>query len=119
MSKIDNRLLIYQKFTNLIYYSKNLLSKYPKSERFDLCSDIKNILYTTLRNIIFAWKEYENKEKLKYLRQIDVDLLVLKSLITISYKYQYITQKNYMVWNEHVSEIGKLIGGWIKSCQKG
>ena len=119
MSKIDNRLLIYQKFTNLIYYSKNLLNKYPKSERFDLCSDIKNILYTTLRNIIFAWKEYDNKEKLKYLRQIDVDLLVLKSLITISYKYKYITQKNYMVWCDNVSEIGRLVGGWIKSCLKG
>ena len=78
-----------------------------------------NILYTTLRNIIFAWKAYDNNEKLRYLRQIDVDLLILKSLITISYKYQYITQKNYMVWNEHISEIGKLVGGWIKSCQKG
>ena len=111
MPKVDNRLVIYQKFTNLIYYSKNLLNKYPKSERFDLSSDI--------RNIIFAWKAYDNNEKLRYLRQIDVDLLVLKSLITISYKYQYITQKNYMVWNEHISEIGKLVGGWIKSCQKG
>ena len=118
MPKVDNRLVIYQKFTNLIYYSKNLLNKYPKSERFDLCSDIKNILYTTLRNIIFAWKAYDNNEKLRYLRQIDVDLLVLKSLITISYKYQYITQKNYMVWNEHISEIGKLLGSWIKTCQK-
>lgn len=119
MAKIDDKLLIYQKVTNLIYYSKNLLNKYPKSERFDLCTDIKNILYTTLRNIIFAWKAYENKEKLKYLRIVDVDLMVLKSLITISYKYQYITQKNYMVWCNHVSEIGKLVGGWIKSCQKG
>ena len=97
MPKVDNRLVIYQKFTNLIYYSKNLLNKYPKSERFDLSSDIKNILYTTLRNIIFAWKAYDNNEKLRYLRQIDVDLLVLKSLITISYKYQYITQKNYFL----------------------
>ena len=118
MAKIDNRLLTYQKMVNLIYYSKNLLKKYPKSERFDLCSDIKNILYNALRNIIFAWKEYKTEDKLKYLRIVDVDLIVLKSLITISYKYQYITQKNYMVWSEHVSEIGKLIGGWIKSCQK-
>lgn len=118
MSKLDNRLLTYQKMVNLIYYSKNLLKKYPKSERFDLCSDIKNILYDTLRNIIFAWKEYKNEGKMQFLKKIDVELVVLKSLTTISYKYQYITQKNYMVWNEHISEIGKLIGGWIKSCQK-
>lgn len=119
MPKVDNKLLTYQKMTNLIYYSKNLLVKYPKSERFDLCCDIKNILYTSLKNIVFAWKEYDNKEKIKYLRQVDVDLVVLKSLVTISNKYQYITQKNYMTWCNHISEIGKLIGGWLKSCQKG
>lgn len=118
MPKVDNRLVIYQKFTNLIYYSKNLLNKYPKSERFDLCNDIKNVLYKNLRNIIFAWKAYTNQEKLKNLRETDVDLIFLKSLITISYKYEYISQKNYMVWNEKVSEIGKLLGSWIKSCQK-
>ena len=100
MPKVDNRLVIYQKFTNLIYYSKNLLNKYPKSERFDLCNDIKNVLYKNLRNIIFAWKAYTNQEKLKYLRETDVDLIFLKSLITISYKYEYISQKNYMVWND-------------------
>ena len=119
MAKIDNRLLTYQKLDNLIYYSKNLLKKYPKSERFDLCCDIKNNLYGSLRNTIFAWKAYKIEEKLKYLKIIDVDLVVLKSLVMISYKYQYITQKNYMVWTEHINEIGKLIGGWIKSCQKG
>ena len=44
MPKKDNRLIIYEKATNLIIYSKNLLNKYPKSERFDLCADIKNTL---------------------------------------------------------------------------
>ena len=119
MTKIDNKLVIYQKFTELIYYSKNLLIKYPKSEKFDLCCDIKNVLYKNLRNIIFAWKAFDNKEKLKYLRVVDVDLVFLKSLITISYKSKYISQKNYMVWNDKIAEIGKLLGSWIKICQKG
>lgn len=111
MPKVDNRLLTYQKMTNLIYYSKNLLNKYPKSERFDLCSDIKNLLYKILRNIIFAWKVFKVEDKLRYLNEVDVDLIVLKSMITISYKYQYISQKNYMVWGEQVNEIGRLVGG--------
>ena len=118
MPKIDNRLVTYQKMSNLIYYSKNLLKKYPKSERFDLCNDIKNILYENLKYIVYAWKAYANIEKYDYLRKADVNLVVLKSFITISYKSMYINQKNYMVWNEQVDEIGKLIGGWMKSCQK-
>lgn len=118
MSKIDENLLIYQKFINLIYYSKNLLNKFPKSERFDLCNDIKITLYKDLKNIIYAWKAYSNQEKLKFLRETDVSLIFLKSLITISYKLKYISQKNYMVWNNQISEIGKLLGSWMKKCQK-
>lgn len=119
MPKKDNKLITYEKMNNLIYYSRNLLRKFPKSERFDLCNDIKNTLYASLKNIIFAWKEYENKDKLRYLKTIDTDLIFLKSLVLIAYKSQYITQKNFMVWNENISEIGKLIGGWMKSCQRG
>ncbi|MCI8617584.1 MAG: four helix bundle protein [Clostridia bacterium] len=118
MPKKDNRLITYEKMNNLIYYSRNLLVKFPKSERFDLCSDIKNTLYECLKNIVFAWKEYKDEDKLKALRIVDIDLVFLKSLILIAYKSQYITQKNFMVWNENVSELGKLIGGWIKTCQK-
>ena len=119
MSRIDERLLVYQKLVDLIYYSKNLLIKYPKSERFDLCENIKNTLYKCLKNIIFAWKAYDNKIKIKYLMSTDIELIFLKSLITISYKSKYITQKNYMVWNNKIEEIGKLIGSWSKICQKG
>lgn len=92
MPKKDNRLITYEKITRLLYYSKNLLNKYPKSEKFDLCTDIKQIIYKTLRNITFAWKEYSNKEKLKYLKEVDVDLVVLKSLVRVSYDFQYINR---------------------------
>lgn len=118
MPKKDNKLITYEKINMLIYYSKQLLNKFPKSERFDLCADIKNTLYICMKKVIFAWKSYDNKEKIKYLKEVDVELVFLKSLILIAYNSKYISQKNFMVWNEHVSEIGKLIGGWLKSCQK-
>ena len=118
MTRKETTLLTYEKFTNLIYYSKNLINKFPKSERFDLCTDIKSLLYTILRNIIYAWKEYNNYKRLEILKQIDVDLIVLKSMIRLSYNYTYITNKNFMVWDSKIAEIGRLIGGWIKTCQK-
>lgn len=118
MPKKDNRLIIYEKITELIYYSKNLINKFPKSERFDLCTDIKQSLYDILRKTILAWKERDNEERLKILIQIDVELYVIKSFTKIAYQYQYITPKNFMVWNEKIAEIGKMVGGWIKACQK-
>lgn len=119
MSKKDSRLIIYEKMNKLIFYSKNLLQKYPKSERFDLCTDIKQNLYEILRNVIWAWKEKNNIKRIDILNKIDVELYVLKTLTRLSYEYKYITSKNYMVWNEQISEIGKMVGGWLKTCQKG
>ena len=117
MPKKDNRLIIYEKTSNLIIYTKNSLKKYPKSERFDLCADIKNILYQVIEMIIFAWKEKNAIERIKILNKIDSKLYLLKTLVRLSYEFKYITDRNYMTWNEHISEIGKMVGGWIKSCQ--
>lgn len=63
MPKVDNRLVIYEKINKLIIYSKNLLNKYPKSERFDLCTDmnlgsniaeiLKEVYYDKYKNKLF------------------------------------------------------------------
>ena len=117
MSKKDERLIIYEKIINLIFYSKNLLKKYPKSEHFDLCVDIKQSLYYMERQIIFAWKESDNIKKKAFLKNADVELYVLKTNVRISFLNKYISEKNFMVWSEKITEIGRIVGGWIKKCQ--
>lgn len=118
MPKKDSRLIIYEKITQLLVYSKTLTSKFPKSERFDLCTDIKQEVYICIKKVVWAWKERDNAKRKQILDQIDVELYVLKSLTRMSYEFKYISPHNYMVWNEKISEIGKMIGGWIKTCQK-
>jgi hypothetical protein len=118
MSSKDNRLILYEKISDLIIYSKNLLNKYPKSERFDLCTDIKNKLYRCLECIMYAIKAENVNERYKYLKEVDVNLYVLKTLVKMSFEFKYISPKNYMVWDNHITEIGKMVGGWIKKCQK-
>lgn len=118
MAKRDTRLIIYEKIVELIFYSKNLLKKFPKSERFDLCTDIKQSLYKILRLIMYSWKEKNIEQRYKYLRDADIEIYVLKTLTRLSYMEKYITEQNFMTWNNHLSEIGKMLGGWIKVCQK-
>ena len=45
--KTNNNLLIYQKYMDLIYYSNDIVRKYPKSERFALVEEIKHAIYRT------------------------------------------------------------------------
>jgi hypothetical protein len=116
--KTNNNLLIYQKYMDLIYYTNDLVRKYPKSERFTLVEEIKHSLYTGLRFLMYAIKTYAPQEKLKYLKELDVHISLLKVHIRLSYKYQYITQKNYETWSKHITDICNMLGGWINSCQK-
>lgn len=91
----NNNLKIYQKYLELIYYSNDIVRKYPKSENFTLVSEIKQSLYTGLRNLMYAIKTYNKQDKLRYLNEFDTNLNLLKVHIRLSYKYKYISLQNY------------------------
>lgn len=112
----NNDLLIYKKYTELYYYAYKLLEKYPKVERFGLVSDIKNSMNTTLKHILYAQK-VGKQYKMQYLNMIDAELLYQRFSIRLSYNQKYISPNNYKTWSIKVAEIGKMLGGWIKSCQ--
>ena len=61
----------YQKYMDLIYYSNDIVRKYPKSERFALVEEIKHTIYAGLRMLMHAIKSYAIPEKLKYLKELD------------------------------------------------
>ncbi len=114
----ENNLKIYQKYLELIYYSNDIVRKYPKSENFVLVSEIKQSLYSGLRNLMYAIKSYNKQEKLKYLNEFDVNLNLLKVHIRLSYKYKYISIQNYHTWSTTITDICNMLGGWISSCLK-
>lgn len=118
MIKKDKNLVIYQKYMDLILYTNDIVRKYPKSERFSLVEEIKNALYKGLRNLMYAIKTYNIQEKLKYLKELDINLSLLKVHIRLSNKYKYITSQNYASWSNLVTDICNMLGGWINSCQK-
>lgn len=71
--------------------------------------------YTDLKLILYAQKVFEIKDKLNYLNLLDAELMYQRFMIRISYDKKYISQNNYRTWSYKISEIGKMLGGWIKS----
>jgi len=116
--KKNGTLIIYPKYMDLVYYSNDLVRKFPKCEQFALVKEIKSTLYSGLRCIIYAIKLYNKQDKLRYLRELDIQLNLLKVHIRISYKYKYITMNNYQTWSNQLTDISNLLGGWINSCLK-
>ena len=115
-NKTSQTLIIYQKYLDLIYYTNDLCKKYPKSEKPALAAETKNSLYSGLKNLMYAYKEYNKKNKLEYLNNMDVELNLQKVFIRLAYKYKYITKQNYETWSKKITDICNMLGGWIKSC---
>lgn len=107
-----DELTIYQKYIDLIYYTNKLITKYPKSERYNLVNEIKNITYKGIRLIIEAQKDKNSRTEI--LNKLDTNLKYLIVLIRVSYKNKYISIKNYKTWSYKITIINNLMIGWLK-----
>jgi len=107
-------LAIFEKTYELILWLYPTVNKFPKSQRFVLGQHIENTVLEILEEIIQANQEMN---KLLYLKQISIDLDKLRILIRLSKDLEFINVKQYQFVAEKVNEIGKMLGGWIKSCK--
>lgn len=114
----NTSLKTYQKYLELIYYTNDVIKKFPKSENFALTTQIRTSLYDGLKCLLYSIRLYNKKDKLKYLNELDINLQVLKIQIRLAYKYKYISLKNYETWTELIANIGNMLGRWIESCLK-
>lgn len=114
----QQNLQIYRNYTMLIAYTNDIVRKYPKSEKFALVQEIKQTLYQGLRSLMYAIKLYDKSEKLKHLNELDIQLSLLKIHARLSFKYKYISIRNYETWSKQITDICNMLGGWISSCIK-
>lgn len=110
-----NDLIIYKSMVNLIYYSNNLLKKYPKVERNMLVKNINDINYEIIRLIIKSYKEINKSKKFYYLNEIDINIKLYCVYIRISYKSKYISSNNYGAWSRKLNNISNLVFKWVNN----
>jgi|SRR5690625_4920811 len=108
-------LKILQKCYDMIEYGYIALRQYPKSERHTLAAETKRSMYELLRLIIRGNKRYFKKTTLQ---DIDIELENLRYLIRLSNNLGFLPFKQYENWSRSLNEIGKMLGGWIKSTNK-
>ena len=89
-----------------------IVDNFPKFEKFVLCTQIKNLVLEISRIIIRANK---SKSKKRFLYRIYVKLEELRLLIRFAHEREYLSHKKYELASKKVNEIGRLLGGWLKS----
>jgi len=112
---LDN-LKIWQKTYDMIKYGNQCIIQFPKAERYALGSEIKQSMYKILRLIVVANKS-RNKKPILY--EIDVELDVIRTFIRLAADkdMKYLPLRKYENWGKMLNEIGKMLGGWMKTTQ--
>lgn len=107
-------LKIREKCEEMIGYGYVALRQFPKHERHVLAAEIREGMWSALRQIIIVNKRYHKKTTMQ---QLDAQVDVLRSQIRVARDLQYLDFKKYEVWSRHLDEVGRMIGGWFKSLK--
>lgn len=89
---------------------------FEKDSRYTLGAKIDNLFLEVIENIVKAG--YSDKlEKQIFLKRGSVKLDLLKFFLQISWEIKSLDNKKYIKISEKLDEVGKMLGGWIKSLK--
>lgn len=110
------KLIVYQKAEHLLYQVYPKLINFPKAEKYALSQSIKQNFFDLLKNIALA--NSVKSKRMEYLQTADGYLQVLKVLFDLSMQRKYISVNYHEIILMQLSEINKLLSGYIKSVKK-
>lgn len=109
-----NELIIIPKIEKYIEYMLTILIKLPRTEKFSIGTELKTSMYEMLKYILLASK-IEKGKRLELYNIIDSQIYYQRICIRIMYNNKWIDMKKYKYSNELLAEIGRILGGLIKS----
>lgn len=114
--------LIKEKIYEMILYGNPALLQFPKTERYELAGKIRNRMYGMLEYAVIVEKKYYKKTTLQ---DMDVELDVLRHLIRLAADRKLYPNsapclpfKKYEHWARQLDEIGRMIGGYMKTVKQ-
>ena len=89
----------------------------PKMDRFTVWQRCENALLKILEGLIHV--SYNPPDsRLQKLTQVSADVDMLRVFLRLSFDIKTITNKKYITLQEHLDEIGRMLGGWMKSMRQ-
>lgn len=105
-------LLIRQKCEAMIEYGYVALRQFPAFERHVLGAEMRGSMWGLLKLIVVCNKKYYKKTTMQ---ELDAELDLLRCQVRIAKQLGYLDFKKYEHWSKLNDEIGKMLGGWLKS----
>lgn len=108
---------IFRKVYDLYKQFHDIRNKAPKQDRYTIYVKCENSLLEVLEGILEA-SQLSRNEKMPVLQKTSLKLNFLRVFIRLLKDVKSIDLKNYASLEESVDEIGRMLGGWIKSTKE-
>lgn len=105
---------LYERLCDLGDWLFPVVDKWPKSEKFALCTQTKNCVHEMVKLAIRAQK---SRDKVRWLYEVDVQLQMLRHFLRHAHGRRYLTNRRLRVATEMIEEVGRITGGLIKRFQ--
>jgi hypothetical protein len=103
---------IFSKTSNFLLWLLQHTEKYPKSERFRLAKRIEDSAFNFYEDLIRAAKANDKKH---FLLDADLELYKVRLYIRLAHTRRLTDHEQYLFAAESLTEIGNLLGGWLKT----
>lgn len=87
--------------------------KFPRYERLRMTKRIDDALFDFHECLLCA---VQSGEVRTYLLQADQHLDRLRAYLRLSVELKYTTPRQYQFASQHTTELGNLLGGWLKKA---
>jgi len=109
MAESDN---ILTKLHDLLLYVIPQLNKFPRDQKFVLGDRIETKLLEVQEHCLRA---YYSRDKRAHLLEENLKLEITRHLVRLAHGLRHFSHHTYGVLAEKMDEVGRMIGGWLKS----
>jgi len=103
---------VFQRFYLLTGWLLDRVEKFPKSARFTFGQRLSDTALDIVEKLVRAAYGRRRKDNLE---AANTDLEVLRVMIRLSHDRRYLSDDQYTYAIGELLEVGKMIGGWLRS----
>jgi hypothetical protein len=115
---MTEEMIIFTRTYDFISWLLPLLEKFPRSQRFVVTARLQNAALD-FQELIIEANALRGVNRLDKLRVADATLLKARLYLRLCEKWQWLSPGQFRHASGMVAELGKLLGGWMKTVAPG
>ena len=114
----DEPMVIFTRTYDFITWLMPVTARFPRNQRFTIASRLNDAALNFQERLIEA-NVLRGARRAEKLRLADTELLKVRLYLRLSLRWEWLKPHQYQHASELVAEMGRLLGGWLKTVTHG